>query len=262
MKTSVWIKVFLALLLLGSVSPQVADSQVPDRYREAVDKSREIIGKTMAAQKIPGLSIAVAVDGKIVWSEGFGFADLENNLKVAPATRFRIASVSKVITAAAMARIYEQGKLDLDAPVQKYVPEFPSKGVVITARQLVGHLSGIRHLRRDPDPEKDEFYNRKTYCRNVSEGLNRFQADPLDFVPGRYVDEARELAGSIKRRYFPPAGSAYQALRDAGTAAYNAGNYGEAASLFGQTLALADDNPGLWMDFAIASLGREPDDWT
>ena len=97
MKTSVWIKVLLALLLLGAVSPQVADSQVPDRYREAVDKSREIIGKTMAAQKIPGLSIAVAVDGKIVWSEGFGFADLENNLKVAPATRFRIASVSKVI---------------------------------------------------------------------------------------------------------------------------------------------------------------------
>ena len=84
----------------------------------------------------------------------------------------------------------------------------------------------------------------------------------LDFVPGRYVDEARELAGSIKRRYFPPAGSAYQQLRDMGTEAYNAGNYDGAATLFGQTLALADDNPGLWMDFAIASLGREPDDWT
>jgi CubicO group peptidase (beta-lactamase class C family) len=138
----------------------------------------------MSAQNIPGLSVAVAVDGKIVWSEGFGFADLENNLKVTPATRFRIASVSKPITAAAMARLYDQGKLDLDAPVQKYVPEFPSKGVVITARQLVGHLSGIRHLRRDPDPEKDEFYDRKKYCKNVSQGVSLFQSDPLDFVPG------------------------------------------------------------------------------
>ena len=126
------------MLVVGAIFPRAADSQVSARYREAVNKSREIIAATMAAQKIPGLSIAVSINGKIVWSEGFGFADLENNLKVTPATRFRIASVSKTITAAAMARLYEQGKLDLDAPVQKYVPEFPSKGVVITARQIVG----------------------------------------------------------------------------------------------------------------------------
>ncbi len=173
-----------ALLVIGAILPCVAESQVPERYQAAVRESREIIAKTMAAQSIPGLSVAVSVDGKIIWSEGFGSADLENNLKVTPATRFRIASVSKPITAAAMARLYEQGKLDPDAPVQKYVPEFPSKGVVISARQLVGHLSGIRHLRRDPDPEKDEFFDRKTYCKNVTEGVNRFQADPLEFAPG------------------------------------------------------------------------------
>ena len=174
----------LAMLVVGALFPQDAVSQVPDRYQAAAGKSRDIIGKTMTEQNIPGLSVAVAVDGKIVWSEGFGFADLENNLKVTPATRFRIASVSKPITAAAMARLYDRGKIDLDAPVQKYVPEFPSKDVVITARQLVGHLSGIRHLRRDPDPAKDEFFDRKTYCKNVTEGVNRFQADPLDFAPG------------------------------------------------------------------------------
>jgi serine beta-lactamase-like protein LACTB len=174
----------VAILAIEALHPQHVSAQVPERYRKAVDKTREVIAKTMAAQNIPGLSVAVEIDGTIVWSEGFGFADLENNLKVTPATRFRIASVSKPITATAMARLYEQGKLDLDAPVQKYVPEFPSKGVVITARQLVGHLSGIRHLRRDPDPEKDEFYDRKTYCRNVTEGVRRFQADPLDFAPG------------------------------------------------------------------------------
>lgn len=183
-RMNIFCRGFWALLALGAIFPCVAKSQVPERYQAAVNKSREIIEKTMAAQSIPGLSVAVSVDGKIIWSEGFGFADLENNLKVTPATRFRIASVSKPITAAAMARLYEQGKFDLDAPVQKYVPEFPSKDVVITARQLVGHLSGIRHLRRDPDPGKDEFFDRKTYCKNVTEGVNRFQADPLTFEPG------------------------------------------------------------------------------
>ncbi|MGD9562433.1 MAG: serine hydrolase domain-containing protein [Pyrinomonadaceae bacterium] len=173
-----------AIVIFMALSPQIGLTQAADKYRLAVESSTQLIIRTMAAQKIPGLSIAVAVDGKTVWSKGFGYADLENNLKATPATRFRIASVSKPITAAAMARLYEQGKLDVDAPVQEYVPEFPSKGVVITARQLVGHLSGIRHLRRDPDPEKDEFYDRKKYCRNVTEGVKRFQADPLDFAPG------------------------------------------------------------------------------
>lgn len=169
----------IAFCLAGSSAAQNAS-----KYENAVKQSRASIERTMSAQKIPGLSIAVAVDGKLVWSEGFGFADLENRVKVTPATRFRIASISKPITAAAMARLYEQGKLDPDAPIQRYVPDLPSKGVVITARQLVGHLAGIRHYVRDPDPEKDEFFNRRTYYPTVADGLSVFQNDPLDFEPG------------------------------------------------------------------------------
>lgn len=137
----------------------------------------------MRELKIPGLSIAVAIDGKIVWSEGFGFADLEDHVRVSTATRFRIASISKPITAVAMARAYEQGKLELDVPIQKYVPNFPRKERDITARQLVGHLSGIRHYRRSPDMDKDDFYNRKKNYKSISEALTIFQDDPLDFMP-------------------------------------------------------------------------------
>lgn len=158
--------------------------QTSSNHAKAIAQSRQIIADTMAKQNIPGLSIAVAVDGKIIWSEGFGFADLETRLQVTPQTRFRIASISKPFTAAAMARAFEQGKLDLDAPVQRYVPNFPSKGVEINAIQLVGHLSGIRHYKRDPDEAKDEFYNRKEYYKNVTEGLKTFQDDPLSFSPG------------------------------------------------------------------------------
>ena len=171
--------VFCAFLIFFCVSvyPQTA-------YQNSIEKSRKVIAETMAKQQIPGLSIAVMIDGKIIWSEGFGFADLENQLRVSPKTRFRIASVSKPLTAAAMARAFEQGKLDLDAPVQRYVPNFPTKEVEITARQLVGHLSGIRHYKRDKDEAKDEFFNRKEYYKSVTEGLKTFQDDPLDFPPG------------------------------------------------------------------------------
>jgi len=173
--------VLFAFVLFNCVS---AYTQIPQKYEKVVAQSRKIIAETMTKQSIPGLSIAVAVDGKIIWSEGFGLADLENQIRVSPATRFRIASVSKPLTAAAMARLFEQGKLDLDAPVQKYVPNFPRKEKDITARQLAGHLSGIRHYRRDPDESKDEFFNRREYYKSVSEALKIFQDDPLDFTPG------------------------------------------------------------------------------
>jgi len=158
--------------------------QTPKNYEQAITESRKMIEDTMAKQNIPGLSIAVAVDGELIWSEGFGFADLENHVRVTPATRFRIASVSKLITAAAMARLYEQGKIDLDAPIQRYVPDFPRKQYEITTRELVGHLSGIRHYRRDPDPAKDQFFNRKKWYKSVTDSLKIFQDDPLEFEPG------------------------------------------------------------------------------
>lgn len=171
------------LLLFANVIFFCVSAYSQSEYQDAIEKSRKINAETMAKQKIPGLSIAVMIDGKIIWSEGFGFADLENQLRVSPKTRFRIASVSKPLTAAAMARAFEQGKLDLDAPVQRYVPNFPTKEVEITARQLVGHLSGIRHYKRDKDEAKDEFFNRKEYYKSVSESLKTFQDDPLDFPP-------------------------------------------------------------------------------
>lgn len=161
-----------------AVRAQAAD------HRNEIEQSRKIIAATMQKQHIPGLSIAVAIDGRIVWSEGFGYSDLESRIKTSPFTKFRIASISKLFTAAAMARLYERGIFDVDAPVQRYVPDFPDKGKPISARQLAGHLSGIRHYRRDPDPKKDEFFNRVEYYRSVTDGLSIFRNDPLDFEPG------------------------------------------------------------------------------
>lgn len=151
--------------------------QTPQRYVRAVQQGRNLVEDLMTQQGIPGLSVAVAVDGAVVWSEGFGFADLENRVPVSPKTRFRIGSVSKLLTAAAVARLYEQGYLDLDAPVQRYVPAFPKKDFEITTRQLAGHLAGVRHYKRE------EFINRQRY-NTVVESLNMFKDDPLLHQPG------------------------------------------------------------------------------
>lgn len=128
----------------------------------------------------PGLSVAVAVGGDIIWAEGLGEADAENHVPVDPRTRFRVGSLSKLLTAALAARLVEEGKLDLDAPIQAYVPAFPVKDPErpITPRLLAGHLGGIRHYL-----PLDFLRPQKTYP-NLAEALELFRDDPLIGPPG------------------------------------------------------------------------------
>jgi CubicO group peptidase (beta-lactamase class C family) len=127
----------------------------------------------------PVMSVAVAVNGKLAWAEGFGLADLEQCVPVTPSTKFRIGSTSKPLTSAGAALLYDQKQLDLEAPIQKYVPTFPDKGFKITTRQLLGHLGGIRgYTAADGDKENIEPYH------SVTESLKRFKDDPLIAPPG------------------------------------------------------------------------------
>ena len=170
-----------ALLPLASPVPAhpqlLAEAPAPAAHHAAIEEGREHIAALMAEHGIPGLSVAVAVNGEIVWSEGFGYADLEHRVPVTPLTRFRIGSISKPVTAAAMAQLYEEGKLDLDAPVQRYVPAFPEKRWPVTTRQLGGHLAGIRHYR------DGEMLSNRRY-RTVDEALEIFREDSLLHEPG------------------------------------------------------------------------------
>lgn len=129
-----------------------------ERSREpgvpAAAVGRDILQRIKDEVGAPGIVVGVAVDGKEVWSEGLGYADVENRVLCKPETVMRIASISKPLTMTAIAKLWEKGKLDLDAPVQIYVPEFPEKKydgekVTITTRLLVSHLSGIRHYEKD-----------------------------------------------------------------------------------------------------------------
>ncbi len=168
---------YAALLLLQATCVSQA-ATVPSTDRFAAARARaHAIACEQLAPNIPGFALAVAVDGKLVWSEAFGYSDVEAKRQTTTATQFRIGSVSKPLTADAVAQLYERGKLDLDAPIQRYVPGFPDKGVTITTRELGGHLGGIRHYKGD------EFTLNQHYP-SVTAGLAVFQNDPLVAPPG------------------------------------------------------------------------------
>ena len=149
-------------------------------FSSAAAEAREVVQAWLAEHDAPGLTIAVMAAGKIVWSQGFGMADLENGVPVRPHTKMRIGSVSKSLTSIAVGLLYEQGKLNLDAPVQKYVPSFPKKRYPVTARRLAGHLAGIRGYLPG---SRSEVFNMRHYDSVVA-GLELFQDDPLLFEPG------------------------------------------------------------------------------
>jgi serine beta-lactamase-like protein LACTB len=153
------------------------DWLVDPRYRAQVDRVRPLVRRMKRAFAAPGLSVAVAVRGKLVWGAGCGLADRGRGLPVTRSTQFRIGSVSKVLTAAAAVRLAESGRLDLDAEVQRYVPSFPRKGRPITPRLLGGHLAGIRHY------QGDEALSTRHY-RSVLAGLVVFRDDPVVAPPG------------------------------------------------------------------------------
>ena len=93
---------------------------------------------------------------RIVYIPGFGYADLENRVIMNPATSMRIASISKALTMAAVAKLMENGRLDLDRPVSEYVAEWPKDKPIMTSRQLVSHLAGVRHYLTKEEMEKKE----------------------------------------------------------------------------------------------------------
>ncbi len=149
------------------------------RWAAFIESARRHARALLAERNLPGLSVAVAVRGEVVWSEAFGFADVATARPAAPATRFRVCSVSKPFTAAAMARLVESGRLDADAPIRRYVPSFPDRsGSPITARLLASHRAGVRAYRDDMEPFTAPAF------ATVSESLGPFREDPLVFEPG------------------------------------------------------------------------------
>ncbi len=115
-------------------------------YAAAVEVLERFIRHEMADKDLPALSIALVDDQEIVWSKGFGFANPKDKTPVTEETIYRVGSVSKLFTDIAIMQLVEQRKLDLDAPVTRYLRDFRPRnpfGKPITLRQLMSHRSGL-----------------------------------------------------------------------------------------------------------------------
>src|SRR5215472_15096734 len=175
-----WKRAFcLALLFVLCSSSSGQQKNLPVEKRLEIEKA---VAGFMSANSVPGLSAALVLEGGPIWAQGFGMADLENSSPATSSTLFRLGSISKPITATAVMQLWERGKLDLDAPVQKYCPEFPQKESPITTRQLLGHLGGIRHYSSDGKGDVPEDSAR--HFSGVKESLQLFAGDPLVAKPG------------------------------------------------------------------------------
>lgn len=157
--------------------PSMTRTPPPASWADAVTQARQLARTSVSTMNLPGLSVAVGVNGDVVWAEGFGFADVENHAPAAPHTRFRMGTASMALTSAAVGLLVEQGRLKLDDEIQTYVPEYPRKPWPVTLRQLMGHLAGLRTDNGDEGP----YFDR---CERPVEGVRLFKDRELLFEPG------------------------------------------------------------------------------
>src|ERR1700722_7629095 len=186
-------------VLFCALFPCASQAQENKLSSEKRTQIETAVSKSMASSHVPGVSVAVVENGEYEWGSGFGLADVENNVPASEHTLFRLASISKSLTATAALLLWERGKLDLDLPVQKYCPAFPQKPWPITTRQVMGHLAGIRHYKSGLQ-EDLEVGNTRHFDNPIQAGLDFFKNDALLSEPGKqfhYSTQGYTLVGCV-----------------------------------------------------------------
>ncbi len=159
--------------------------------------------KACVARGLVGASLALRWKGRLVYSRGYGWADLEHAIPADSTSLYRWASISKPLCAVSALQLREQGRLDLDADVRSYVPEFPDKGQKVTTRLLLGHLGGIVHYRSGKVIKTRAEYAIPHPFANLILSLDNFKESPLIAAPGEkyaYSTHGFILAGAVVRR--------------------------------------------------------------
>lgn len=164
------------------------------RFADAIEASRYLLTGVLEGSAAPGFAVAVVVDRRPVWSEGFGFADLEAKAPASATTLFRVGSISKSFTSVDLALLVERGALDLDAPVRTYLADAPHAWDRVTTRAIGGHLAGFRHYRSSAERLRAErFMAREVFGRL---GMRHTRADfPESVFVGRTRFYQRTRAG-------------------------------------------------------------------
>ncbi len=158
----------LALLSLATIAP--AQDPTP-RMQQIIDSY--VTGKTFMG------TVLVEKDGKLLLNQGYGSAELEWNIPNTPDAKFRLGSLTKQFTAASILLLEERGKLKVEDPISKYLPDAPAAWSKITIYHVLTHTSGLPSFTGFPEYSSTEWKD-----TNPAELVARFRDKPLDFEPG------------------------------------------------------------------------------
>ena len=164
-------RIILALVLTSSC---FAQDKIPN---ESVTRMEQIIQANVPKQFMG--TVLVAQDGKVLLDKGYGFANLEWDIPNTPTTKFRLGSITKQFTAASILLLEERGKLKVEDPVKKYMPDAPAAWDKITIFHVLTHTSGIPSFTGFPDYE-----SREAQAMTPEKLVEWFRDKPLEFEPG------------------------------------------------------------------------------
>jgi CubicO group peptidase (beta-lactamase class C family) len=195
----------VVLAVLGGLPARAELAPLPWPQEETLEELEAFIEARMAEQPSAGMSVGFLLDGK-TWTRGFGFRDVARKLPATPKTSYRMASVTKPMTAIAAMRLVELGKLKLDRDIRGYLPSWPKKRWRLTTRHLLGHTAGIRH-----------YVNCRLECHHktahtTEQSIDIFRARALEFEPGSeymYSSYGYNLAGAVMEQ---ASGESYEEL--------------------------------------------------
>lgn len=166
-----------------------ADIEMPSK-----EKIIDWVFERVVKQKYPGAAVLAAQDGKVLYQNGYGYSDIGHRVRVTPETKFRIGSISKQFTAAAILKLQEQNKLNVQDKLSKFIPDYP-RGDEVTLHHLLTHTSGIHSYTNKPD-----FMKTVTIEITAEELVDSFRDDKFDFDPGEkqsYCNSGYFLLGYI-----------------------------------------------------------------
>ena len=177
--TTLFFLFFCSLVLQAQSFTQKIDAMVSSAY----------------GPEVPGISILVAKEGKPIYRKAFGKADLELDVKSTPENVYEIGSITKQFTAVAILMLQEQGKLNVQDEITKYIPDYPTQDKKITIHQLLNHTSGIKSYTNMPI-----FMNLARTDMSPTELIDKFKNEPMEFEPGtefNYNNSGYILLGHI-----------------------------------------------------------------
>ncbi|MBB3344587.1 serine hydrolase domain-containing protein [Luteimonas sp. RC10] len=226
-----------AIVVAGLSTCFPSSAQATTSLEEANRRATAFVQQTMREQRIPGLQLAVVSQGKVVLLENFGFANVENRVPVTGKTLFPINSATKSITGVAVMQLVQDGRVDLDAPLSRYLDNLPAAWHEVRIRQLLGHTSGLPDL-VDAQGALGGLTEREAWAA--------VEARPIDARPGEAFAYNQTNYGLLSRVIVELTGQPYErfvAERQFAVAGMAASTFGDSYDLVAGAATIYSRSP-------------------